>query len=525
MKTGRPRRLLSKMNASILASSSSPRGGCDIDNPDHTIAKPCNYTERVKTFAACDELIRRSDAFHSINPFRVVAKLENRIKVIIGKGSKSIAREIESHAAMVRPFAHNSIVPVIEEFIQLKRSLGSPAERIIFAELEWKDFIQRCLVRRPVVFFMGHDHFVLPDGRDGAGGFDSLSDAADDKLSLHKFISYDEMMFSSLLSVSVPTHFINNGARNNCGRASRSPWDHVPIGYYVGSVGSRFERPGVMEYALMVVEPEQNVTSRGYGVEADPSHPHTRLLRMWARLYIGGGGIAEAALPTFDEVKRLRKSDPRTFSARYIDIFNHGLTSFFDKLIYKARMRLVVESYLLEANDRIGSESSIPGSISFGKSFAYVRVAGLGLGVWKIATEQSQLLVDVYADVIREVSLPHISDVEFYFRNAPSPSCGGVSHGAVFDSPVSGNKIRILYSKNEPADPLIEDSRAGMHSRNKVLVAQYAWDGNSFPGNEYWIGNLAASGDPAAACCSTIGELQNPVINIEAFDTSRIRIF
>merc|ERR1711896_113490 len=47
----------------------------------------------------------------------------------------------------------------------------------------------------------------------------------------------------------------------------------------------------------------------------------------------------------------------------------------------------------------------------------------------------------------------------------------------------------------------------------ELIVANFAWDGNAFPGNEYWAGSLTASGDPAAACCSTIWNHLNPKIN------------
>jgi len=54
-----------------------------------------------------------------------------------------------------------------------------------------------------------------------------------------------------------------------------------------------------------------------------------------------------------------------------------------------------------------------------------------------------------------------------------------------------------------------------LEDKTKLLVAMYAWDGNSLPGNEYWMGKnyLNLSSDPATACASSIAELQNPYIN------------
>lgn len=73
--------------------------------------------------------------------------------------------------------------------------------------------------------------------------------------------------------------------------------------------------------------------------------------------------------------------------------------------------------------------------------------------------------------------------------------------------------IKVLFSKRSPAANLESD---------ELLVLSYAWDGNAFPGNEYWVGSLFASGDPAAACMSQVAELHNPLVN-PAF-VERIRV-
>lgn len=50
---------------------------------------------------------------------------------------------------------------------------------------------------------------------------------------------------------------------------------------------------------------------------------------------------------------------------------------------------------------------------------------------------------------------------------------------------------------------------------DKLIVSSWAYDSNSYPGNEYWAGSLATSSDPAAACCTQVAELHNPLINVK----------
>jgi len=422
------------------------------------------------------DLVKASNQFaEEICPFPTE---DNRIAHLVAIGYAT-EEEVVEHAKTTHPILHPQTITLINSFLNYKRQFGSPKEKKLYAEMDQNAFIDRLLTKRPLSFWAAKDNALLRNGENVTGNFQAIgTENEKPPLILKDYLSYDEMQVSALLGVSVPTYFINKGDRKNLGIMGK-PGTFEKKGIYIGQAGPRLEID-VMEWQHMVITPKQNTPQNGYGPSNQPT-----LLKLWAAFY----GLDH--FPTYEEALKDK-------SGRYIQAQTGVLL---DKVILKKRMRLVIEPFLADANARAAEK---------GKK-AYVRATGLGLGVWALNRDlQMPLLIDAYADVLAEKTYPHITDIDFNWfakdkSEAQALSCGGAKDQQILRT--SGNQIKIHFTWDGQAEKM--QGKDG----GKLLVSQYAWDSNSFPGNEYWEGLLDASGDPAAACCSTIAELQNPCIN------------
>ncbi|KAI1373956.1 hypothetical protein F4677DRAFT_427750 [Hypoxylon crocopeplum] len=347
---------------------------------------------------------------------------------------------------------HSRFPALAEAFIEHKRAHGLPSEKALYAEADWdwQRLVRRLISKRPLAFVGVNDNTLFRTKvsmRDGKAYWDGIghSMSADAMGELREYMTYDEIMLSSLIGVSGPSYFINDGRRNNRGvRQEQGTFE--PRGIIIGLVGTRFERRMHMDSNFILNNSDQRVQNPDL-----------------SRIFMNFFGVEKQ------------------------------YEGAFDVNAYMARMRITIDMLLLEANARARHADRR----------AYVYVVGLGLGVWAHNMYQPCYYVQTFCNALVELrgTIGNIGTIEFAYIRVD------VETRALVTAIATAQGIAVKFSERNPAARLQGDEA------EQLLVLSYAWDGNSFPGNEYWQGNLAASGDPAAACMSTIAELHNPLVN------------
>ncbi|XP_042883812.1 uncharacterized protein LOC122260536 isoform X3 [Penaeus japonicus] len=406
------------------------------------------------------------DFVDSSNNFFVRFPIETaRVKTLVKAGRDP--GEAERNINSAYPVLHERCLPLYAAFLRHKQTHGTAKEKSVYGGMDVVGLADRLLRKRPVTFFARGDQYLLRDGSRGAGGFELIGGAEETPpLCLQDYLSYDEMKLSALLSVSSRSFFVNDGSRHNKG-VPGAPGTFQESGVIVGMVGARMKKKGYMEWQDCLVTPEQNAGKNGYGSRASPTLQQAVWARMWAQ--------------TLPEWRDVREQDERFLAV--------SKKMFLNVDVYKERMRLAAEVLLAEAKVRAAAEGLK----------AYVHVVGLGLGVWRASKDQDAMFVDAWGEALRAAtSTSHVAHVDFSWIGADS--CLGVRDGEQFP----GTEVTIHFSRRSLHDPV---------PAGTTLVVSYAWDGNSLPGNEYWIGKLSSTGDGAAACSSEVAELHNAHIN------------
>ncbi|KAJ8708616.1 hypothetical protein PYW08_009998 [Mythimna loreyi] len=482
-----------------------------------------------------DELIARSKAFPIPFPIETV-RLEKL------KERRSIEK-LKKNIVSTYPLIHERVLLLMTHFLIYKREFGSSIEKELYKDMGVPQLIDRILTKRAVTFMGQADKYLLLTGEEGnllegltpgekqqmrgrnfrsTEGWEAVGTVNQKPpLLLENCLSYDEMKLSALVYVSGHTECINDGERKNSGvvKEENAETDAVII----GTIGPRFQRHFRMDYEDILITEEQNIPEHGYGEEVTPTtclnvlkntyvRNNTSAKHMWRQMW---SEFYQVHSYTYEELTSYvtlgsNKTPESKYIERYVKLNKPGHV--FDNEVYYKRISVLAETVLIEADARAREADKM----------AYVNVIGCGLGVWKISKHQ----VDVYVlsvtervkHLLRKDLLQHVSDVNFAWIQ-PSDSIIAMFPNSSGEGPNAAHKlflenkrhpkggINVQIQKREPSAKLTGEDEG------KLLVMTYPWDGNAHPGNEFWLGSLKSSGDPAAACSTQVSELHNAHIN------------
>jgi len=381
-----------------------------------------------------------------------------------------------------------------------------------------KSLYQRLYSKRPLTFWNSYDQSLSQDLQFKADG------SLHSDTNLAENICYSEIELAALMQVSSRTIFINNGNKNNNGitGAERS---YVEEGIVAGLVGARIGEisDGMEAHHLKSKALEKSLAA--FVPDAEKLGNLGRIKRVNKAFVAGYRQIWGEFYRTPEKEAEFEKYDAGKIDAE-------GLT----KRLYLSYKKFIYDN--IAQAEKLGKK-------------AYIRLSGLGDGVWAsedIKPEVKLCIGKAIAQVYSELGskmAEHVAAFEICEfvrqedRNAVNRYTDNFTYAEGFKSYILKDhktlspSIPVIVSSNkdyvEPASPFtkkdIADQRliAGnlpddFDQSKKYLCIAYAYDGGSYPGNEYWEGSLSASTDPAIACATGNVFLQNALTNPELLE-------
>ncbi|XP_053951692.1 uncharacterized protein LOC128859042 [Anastrepha ludens] len=405
---------------------------------------------------------------------------------------------ITKQIASAYPLIHERVLYLYLAFLEYKCKYGNDIEREIYTDMTVTSFVQRLLEKRCASFYGCIDKYLLVTGERGYGGFCEIGTSGEKApMQLKDVLSYDEIKLTAFLSVSSHSEFINDGNRYNEGVIEVDKSKIEQEGVVIGLIGGRFQVEDAMEWQDIMITATQNTKANGYGYTAleveqtDRSFVNYR--QLWTQFY-------EEQDLIYEKVKALTsKRFYKRPDSRYI----------FDNLMMKKRYAISFDTLLLEAEARGAAISKQ----------MYIHVVGIGLGSWRAVPQQEKIFLQTFGERLQAL-LPHLTHISVvHFSYFVMSAWANLQDGGFIASETHPeNGIRIFMHNRNPSQKLAPEFE------NMMIVESYAWAGNALPGNDFWLGALSSSGDPAAACSTLISELHNPHINTEMVNGENLHI-
>jgi len=368
-----------------------------------------------------------------------------------------------------------------------------------------------------------------------------------EQFNLENYMSYDEMELAALMIVAGPTNFYSNCQVLYMNRKYGDE-DHVQDGYIVGAIGPRFDKPGYMDWKQMVGSGSSSSQLRAdiYGSRfrllpaANTAAAKTEYLRMpWFDFFKNTWGawkeeheIADIKEPWFAYFGSEKKMDKgKEIKVPVVPVHRE---------LFKQRLKITYGAYLDFVHQTI-LKQKIPKK-------AYVMILPLGGGAWSInGPVQKKQMWPVIENLIAERGYKDTIDTIHFVGFSPQDEVPTetVHDGIkIFTDPMdlTGKRTYDTIVKTDGKEEIVKRARE-VNWEDTVRFTMYPWDSNALPGNEFFmpsasnwpaysdqgfqmpslISLLQMSGDPAAACCSDITEIQNSHQNQQLSDKESIQ--